>query len=265
MTVVSKAVTMRALWTGAVSFGLVNIPVKLYSGAEQDDNVDLRMLHAKDQAPIRYAKICSKEGIEVPFSEVVKGFEYQEGQFVVVTEEDFKAAEGEKSGTIDITEFTEEDQIDVRYLEKPYYLEPTKGGEKAYALLRESLKQSSKLAIAKFVLRNREHLAAIKPVGHVLVLNQMRFPAELRSPGGLKLPDTKLAKPEELKMAGALIKQLTKPFIPEDFHDTYTEELEDRIQAKIKHAPLPEGKPAESKPVGDLMAALKASLEAGEK
>jgi DNA end-binding protein Ku len=256
---------MRAIWTGSISFGLVNIPVKLYSGAESDDNVDLRMLHGKDQAPIRYAKICSEEGIEVPFNEIVKGFEYSEGQFVIVTDEDFKAAQGEKTNTIDITEFTDEDQIDVRYLEKPYYLEPTKGGEKAYALLREALKQSNKLAIAKFVLRNREHLAALKPVGAIVVLNQMRFPAELRSPGGLKLPDAALAKPAELDMAQALIKQLTKPFIPEDFHDTYTEELEDRIQAKIKHEPVPEGKPATTKPVGDLMAALKASLEAAEK
>jgi DNA end-binding protein Ku len=252
---------MRAIWTGSISFGLVNIPVKLYSGAESDDNVDLRMLHAKDQAPIRYAKICSEEGIEVPFKDIVKGFEYEEGKFVVVTDEDFKAAQGEKTNTVDIIEFTDEDQIDVRYLEKPYYLEPTKGGEKAYALLRESLQKSGKIAIAKFVLRNREHLAAIKPVGHVLVLNQMRFPAELRSPGGLKLPGKDLAKPEELKMADALIKQLTRAFIPEDFHDTYTEELEDRIEAKVKHQPISQAKPAPTKPVGDLMAALKASLE----
>jgi DNA end-binding protein Ku len=252
---------MRALWTGSISFGLVNIPVKLYSGAESDDNIDLRMLHAKDKAPIRYAKICSEEGIEVDYKDIVKGFEYAEGQFVVVTDEDFKAAQGEKTNTIDITEFTGEDQIDVRYLEKPYYLEPTKGGEKAYALLREALQKSGKIAIAKFVLRNREHLAAVKPVGRVLVLNQMRFPAELRSPGGLKLPEKNLAKPDELKMADALIKQLTRPFIPEDFHDTYTEELEDRIEAKIKHQPAPAAHPADTKPVKDLMAALKASLE----
>jgi DNA end-binding protein Ku len=256
---------MRALWTGSISFGLVNIPVKLYSGAEQDDNVDLRMLHKTDEAPIRYAKICTAEGVEVPYNEIVKGFEYSEGQFVIVTDEDFKAAQGEKTNTIDISEFTDEGQIDVRYLERPYYLEPTKGGEKAYALMREALKNSGKIAIAKFVLRNREHLAAVKPVGHVLVLNQMRFPAELRSPGGLKLPDSKSVKPDELKMADALIKQLTKPFIPEDFHDTYTEELEERIEAKIKHEPVSKSKPADTKPVADLMAALKASLEATKK
>lgn len=256
---------MRAIWTGSISFGLINIPIKLYSAAEQDDNVDLRMLHKTDQAPIRYAKICTKEGIEVPFEDVVKGFEYEEGKFVIVTEADFRAAQGEKSNTVDITEFTGEDQIDVRYLEKPYYLEPTKGGEKAYALLRESLKQSGKIAIARFVLRNREHLAAIKPVGQLLVLNQMRFPAELRSPGGLKIPDNKHIKPEELKMAGTLIKQLTKPFIPEDFHDTYTEELENRIEAKVNKQPISDTPPTEAKPVKDLMAALKASLEETQK
>lgn len=257
---------MRAIWTGSISFGLINIPVKLYSGSETDDNVDLHMLHAKDEAPIRYAKICTKEGVEVPYNEIVKGFEYGDGKFVVVTDDDFAAAQGEKSSTIDIVEFTGEDQIDIRYLEKPYYLEPTKGGEKAYALLREALKQSGKIAVAKFVLRNREHLAALKPVGAIVVLNQMRFPAELRTPGGLKLPAASLAKPAELEMAQTLIKQLTKPFIPEDFHDTYTEELEDRIEAKVKHEPTPkEGKPTETKPVGDLMAALKASLAESKK
>lgn len=252
---------MRALWTGSISFGLINIPVKLYSGSTSDDNVDLHMLHAKDQSPIRYAKICAQEGVEVPYEEVVKGFEYDKGHFVVVTDEDFAAAEGEKTSTIDISIFTDEDEIDVRYLDKPYYLEPSKGGEKAYALLREALKQSSKLAVARFVLRNRQHLAAIKPVGAVLVLNQMRFPGELRSPGGLKLPAKGHTKPAELEMAQALIKQLTKPFIAEDFHDTYTEELEDRIEAKVKHQPLPKEHPADTKPVADLMAALKASLE----
>jgi DNA end-binding protein Ku len=255
---------MRAIWTGSISFGLVNIPIKLYSGAESRDGIDLRMLHKPDQAPIRYAKICTEEEKEVDFKEVVKAYEYEKGHFIVLDEEDFKAAEGEKTSTIDINIFTDEDQIDVRYLEKPYYMEPAKGGEKAYALLREALKKSDKIAIARFVLRQREHLAAIKPVGAVLVLNQMRFPADLRTPGGLKLPEAGGIKSDELKMAGALIDQLTKPFIPEDFHDTYTEELEERIEAKIKHQPAPQAH-AKTKPVGDLMAALKASLEETKK
>jgi DNA end-binding protein Ku len=256
---------MRAIWTGSISFGLINIPVKLYSAAESRDGIDLRMLHKKDEAPIRYAKFCSEENVEVPFSEIVKAYEYEKGEFVVLGEEDFKAAEGEKSATIDIEEFTDEDQIDVRYLEKPYYLEPTKGGEKAYALLRESLKKSGKIAVARFVLRQREHLAAIKPVGGVIVLNQMRFPADLRTPGGLKLPGEDLAKPEELKMAQTLIDQLTKPFIAEDFHDNYTEELEERIEAKVKNQPVSAAHKPDAAPVKDLMAALKASLEATKK
>ncbi|HEY6736767.1 MAG TPA: Ku protein, partial [Candidatus Saccharimonadia bacterium] len=194
----------------------------------------------------------------------VKAYEYDDGRFVVLDEDDFKAAQGEKSATIDIAEFTDEDQIDVRYLERPYYMEPAKGGEKAYALLREALRESGKIGVARFVLRARQHLAAIKPVGGVLVLNQMRFPADLKAPGGLKLPARGLAKPEELDMAHKLIDQLTKPFIAEDFHDTYTEELEVRIEAKVKHEPLPEkAKPAA--PVKDLMAALKASLESTKK
>jgi DNA end-binding protein Ku len=255
---------MRAIWTGSISFGLVNIPIKLYSASESRDGIDLRMLHSKDQAPIRYAKICSEEGIEVPFKDIVKGFEYADGEFVIITDEDFEAADAKKTSTVDIVEFTDEHQIDVRYLERPYYLEPQKGADKAYTLLREALRESNKLAVAKFVLRQREHLALIKTVGHVLVLNQMRFPADLRSPGGLKLPTAEPLK-KEVDMALKLIDQMTEPFIPEDFHDTYTEEIEARIEAKVKGQPTPAGKPAEAAPVKDLMAALKASLEAAEK
>jgi len=252
---------MRALWTGSISFGLINIPVKLYSASETRDGIDLHMLHAKDKGQIRYAKICELEDKEVPYDEIVKGFEYEDDKFVVITDEDFEAAEGPKTSTIDIAEFSDEDEVDIRYLEKPYYLEPAKGGEKAYALLREALKKTGKIAISRFVLRQREHLAALKPVGAALVLNQMRFPADLRTPGGLKLPHGLDTKPAELEMAQALIKQLTKPFIPEDFHDTYTEELEDRIEAKVKHQPVTKAAPSDTKPVKDLMAALKASLE----
>jgi DNA end-binding protein Ku len=250
---------MRAIWTGSISFGLVNIPVKLFSASETREGIQLHMLHAKDQAPIRYAKFCSAEGVEVPFSDIVKGYEYAEGEYVVITDEDFEAADAKKTSTVDIVEFTSEDQIDVRYLERPYYMEPQKGADKAYELLREALRQSNKLAVAKFVLRQREHLAVIKTVGQVLVLNQMRFPADLRSPGGLKLPTGK-ADQRELEMALKLVDQLTEPFIAEDFHDTYTEELQARIEAKVKGQPVPEGKPADTKPVKDLMAALKASL-----
>ena len=255
---------MRAIWTGSISFGLVNIPIKLYSAAETREGIELHMLHNKDQSPIRYAKICTQEGVEVPFSDIVKGFEYADGEYVVITDEDFESADVKKTSTIEITEFTNEDQIDVRYLERPYYLEPQKGADKPYTLLREALRQSNRLAVAKFVLRQREHLALIKAVGGVLVLNQMRFPADLRSPGGLKLPTAK-PDPKEVNMALKLIDQLSAPFIPEDFHDTYTEELQARIDAKVQGKPTPAKHQTETAPVKDLMAALKASLEDAQK
>jgi DNA end-binding protein Ku len=256
---------MRAIWTGAISFGLINIPVKLFSGAESTDGIDLHMLHAKDQSPIRYAKICKEEDKEVPYDEIVKGYEYAKGEYVVVTDDDFESADVKKTTTIDIVEFADENQVDVRYLERPYYMEPSKGGEKAYALLREALRQKNRLAVATFVLRQREHLALIKAVGQVLVLNQMRYPADLRSPGGLKLPPKSAAKPGEIEMANKLIDQLTHPFVPEDFHDTYTEELQTRIEAKVKGKPAPKPEDAPTKPTADLMAALKASLEVAAK
>ena len=253
---------MRAIWTGAISFGLINIPVKLYSGSESREGLDLRMLHKTDQAPIRYAKICSKEGKEVPFEEIVKGYEYTKGQFVVLSDEDFEAADSKKTSTIDIVEFADEDEIDVRYLDKPYYLEPGKGADKPYALLREALRQRNRLAVATFVLRQRGHLALIKTVGQVLVLNQMRFPADIKSAGGIKLPPKTAATERELDMALKLVDQLTHPFIPEDFHDTYTEELQTRIDAKVKGKPAPSPEAAPATPTQDLMAALIASLEA---
>jgi DNA end-binding protein Ku len=256
---------MRAIWTGSISFGLVNIPIKLYSAAETREGIQLHMLHNKDQAPIRYAKICTEEGTEVAYQDIVKGFEYADGEYVVITDEDFDKADSKKTSTIEIVEFTNEDQIDVRYLERPYYLEPQKGADKAYALLREALRRSGKLAVARFVLRQREHLALIKAVGSVLVLNQMRFPADLRTPGGLKIPSEESATDKEIDMALKLVDQLTEPFIPEDFHDTYTEELQARIDAKVQGKPAPAGKPAEAAPVKDLMAALKASLEEANK
>jgi DNA end-binding protein Ku len=256
---------MRAIWTGSISFGLINIPVKLFSASESRDGLDLRMLHGKDNSPIRYAKICKEEDKEVPFDEIVKAYEYAKGEYVVLSDEDFEAADAKKTSTIDIVEFADENQIDVRYLEKPYYLEPGKGADKPYALLREALRDRNKLAVATFVLRQREHLALIKTVGQILVLNQMRFPADLRSPGGLKLPGKDVTTERELDMAVKLVDQLTKPFIPEDFHDTYTEELQTRIEAKVKGQPAEHTKTATAKPTQDLMAALKASLEAAGK
>lgn len=252
---------MRAMWKGSISFGLVNVPVRLYAGAESA-GLDLHMLHKTDQSPIRYAKICRKDGKEIAFEDIVKGYEYQEGDYVVLTDEDFEKASPERSKTVEIIQFVDEADIDVRYFEKPYYLEPDRGADKQYALLRDALAKSGRVALAKFVLRNREHLAAIKPVGRMLVLEQMRFPAEVREPSGLNLPEAKAGK-QEVELALALIDQLSSGFAPEDYHDTYNERLEEIIEAKAKGRKPKKAAGKEPAPtkVNDLVAALRASLD----
>jgi len=238
----------------------------MYSAAQSREGIDLDMLHKDDHAPIRYARICSKDGQEIPWNDIVKGYEYQDGDYVVLTKKEMDSIDVKKTQTIDIQQFVLESDIDIRYFEKPYYLEVVKGGEKAYTLLRQALATSGKLALATFVLHEREHVAVIKPVGRVLVLNQMRYPTDLREPGDLHLPSDNDVTAAELEMAVKLIKQGTKPFIPEDYHDTYTEELEDMIKSKVKgkgkKTPISKTKPAATHTSSkDLMHALKASLK----
>lgn len=255
---------MRAIWSGLVSFGLINIPVKLYAGSESRGGIELNMVRKSDLSPIGYKKVAKIDEREVSFGEIVKAYEYQPGEYVVVDEHDLEKATAKRTKTIDIQEFTNEAEIDVRYFDRPYYLEPDRGADKPYALLRQALQASRKVAVARFVLRNREHLAAIKPIGDALILNQMRFPSEIRSPAGLKLPDAKAASPAEIDMATELVEKLTRPFIPEDFHDTYTEQLESVIEAKVKGRQT-QAEPAPATTTSkDLMAALKASLEQGQ-
>lgn len=253
---------MRSIWTGSISFGLVNIPIKMYSGSESHDGLDLHMLHKEDHSPVRYARICRRDGKEIPYDEIVKGYEYQDGDYIELTKEDFKRADAKKTKSLEIKQFVEEKEIDSRYYDKPYYLEPAKGAERAYALLREALEQSDKVALVKYAMRARDNMGAVKPIGRALVLNQMRFPADLRDAGDLKLPDKDLASKEEIEMALALLKQQSKPFIPEDWHDTYTEELEEVIEEKAKgHKPKAHNKEPKETKVKDLMSTLKASLE----
>lgn len=252
---------MRPMWTGSISFGLVNIPVNLYSGSNPRQGLDLDMLHKVDHSPIRYARICRKDGQEVPWDDIIKGYEHQEGDYIVLTKEELARADAKKTKTIDIQQFSDEHEIDVRYFEKPYYLEPVKGGEKAYALLREALESSKKVAVVIWVFHQREHLGLIKPVGNALVLDQMRFPSDLRTGGELKLPTDKVTD-KEVEVALALIKQQTKPFIAEDYHDTYTEEIEKLIAQKAKGKKLkPLSKEPKQTSAKDLMATLKASLK----
>lgn len=254
---------MRPIWNGSISFGLINIPVRMYSAANPRQDIDLDMLHKADHAPIRYARICRKDGQEIPWDDIVKGYEYQEGDYIVLTKKEMEELDVAKTQTIDIQQFVDEGEIDIRYYEKPYYLEVDKGGDKAYALLRVALQKSGKLALAKFVLHEREHVGVIKPVGRALVLNQMRFPTDIREPGELSLPTDKGLTDKEIEMALKLVKQETRPFIAEDLHDTYTEELEELIKAKTKGKKPKKisTRAPEATTAKDLMAALKASLK----
>jgi DNA end-binding protein Ku len=253
---------MRAIWTGSIAFGLVNIPVKMYSGSESHDGLHLHMLHRTDNSPVRYARICRKDGTELAYDDIVKGYEYQDGDYVTLSSEDFKKADARKTKSLEIYQFADEAEIDSRYYDKPYYLEPAKGAERAYALLREALEKSKKVALVKYAMRARDNMGAVKTIGNALVLNQMRFPADVRSPGELNLPDKNIASEAELSMAESLVKQQTKPFIAEDWHDEYTEKLEEVIEEKAHgQAPKGHGKEPEPTKVKDLMSALQESLE----
>lgn len=251
---------MRPIWTGALSFGLVTLPVQLYS-ATAGTELDLDYLHKTDLSPIRYAKVCRKDGKEIPYEEIVRGYEYSDGDYVVLTDEDFKKANVRKTQLIDVVSFTQESEIDPIYSEKPYYLEPIEGSDKAYVILREALKKSKKVGVAKFVLREREHLGIVKPVGDLLVLDQLRFASEIKTPKGLDIPEREPSV-KEIGMALELINELTEHFKPEKFHDTYQEELQEVIDEKTKgKTPQAKGRKPEITKSRDLMEALKASLE----
>ncbi|HEY9744635.1 MAG TPA: Ku protein [Oculatellaceae cyanobacterium] len=255
---------MRSIWTGSLSFGLVNIPIRLYSGTKRE-RLDFDLLHKKDLSPIRYARVCKAEGKEVPYEEIVKGYEYEKGEYVVLTEEDFERANVRKNKSIEIISFAQQEEIDPNYFEKPYWIEPDKGAARAYALLREALRESGRVGIAQFVLRNREHLCIVRPEGEALALNQMRFASELQEPSSLQLPERAKPDAKELSLALSLIDQFTEPFRPENYKDTYHEELERLIEEKLSgKAPAKMGKAPEPTKVRDLMSLLKASLEQQE-
>ncbi len=249
---------MRSIWTGAIGFGLVNIPVKLYS-AVQGSELDLDMLDKKDHSNIRFKRINENTGKEVAWENIVRGYKIDE-KYVVLTDEDFKKASPEKNKMIEIAEFINEADIDSIYYEMPYYLEPEKAGVKAYALLRDALTKTKKAALGNFVLRTRENLCIIKPMGDILVVNKIRFEQEIRKTDDINTPGTS-SKPAELKMAIELINQLTGDFDISKYKDTYSDELMKLIQAKAKgkKAPAPHMKVVHST-AKDLMSQLKASL-----
>ena len=252
---------MRAIWSGTISFGLVTIPVRLFSGS-QSNSLDLDMLRKDDLCPVKYARVCRSDGKEIPYEDIVKGYEYREGDYVVLEPEDFEKANVRKTKTIDIQDFVMESEVDTIFFQKPYYLEPDKGGDKPYALLREALKKSKKVGIANFVMRNHEHIAVLKPYGKLLLLNQLRYHDEIRDTDELNLPESKLVNDKELKMAISLIDQTTAKFKPEEYEDTYIEDLKKIIEAKAKgKKPKVKGKEPKKSNVVDMMTLLKKSLE----
>lgn len=257
---------MRSLWTGAIGFGLVNIPVHLYSGTSQESQLDLDMLHKGDLSSIRYAKVCKSEGEEVSYDEIVKGYEVADGEYIVLTDEDFERANVAKSKTLEVVSFTQASEINPNYFSKFYLLEPDKGGERAYTLLREALSKADKVGIVKFVLRNREHIGIVRAEGKMLVLNQMHYESEIQSGDSLKIPAGKKVEQKELAMALSLIEQLTEPFDPTQYHDTYQEELRRVIEEKAAgKKPTSKGEAPQPTKVKDLMSLLKASLEKRDK
>lgn len=249
---------MKAIWTGSVGFGLVNIPVKMYSAIDSS-TLDLDMLDKKDHSNIKFKRVNETTGKEVVWENIVKGYQLN-NKYVVLEDKDFEKASPEKTNHIEIDQFVDEHEIDSSYFEQPYYLEPQKTGTRAYALLRDALKKSGKAGVGTFVMRNREHLCILKATDDVIVLNRIRFAQEIRPTSDLKLPNTK-SKPAEIKMAINLIEQLTKKFDVNKYKDTYSDKLLKIIKAKSK------GKTPSYKPMKvvhskskDLMEQLKASL-----
>ncbi|MEO6167943.1 MAG: Ku protein [Chitinophagales bacterium] len=255
---------MRPIWTGAIGFGLVNIPVKMYS-ATQESNLDLDMLDKKDFSNIRFQRINEKTGKEVDWANIVKGYKLKD-KYIVLTDKDFEAASATKSKVIEISNFLEEGEIDTIYYETPYYLEPEKNGARAYALLRDALHKTGKVGVGTYVLRNKETLALLRPYEDLILLNKLRFAEEIRDHDEMHLPAKTAASSKELKMAISLIEQLTDKFNIESYKDAYTEALLKMIKAKSKGVKIePPKLRVAHKKTDDLMAQLKASLGARKK
>jgi DNA end-binding protein Ku len=256
----------HAIWSGSINFGLVTIPVKVFTAVKSDD-LSFNMLHAKDEGRIKYERVCSVDGKPVPWDEIVKGYEYEKGEYVILTDDDFKKVNPEATQSVDILEFVELDQINPMFFDKPYYLEPTKQGKHAYALLREALSNSKRVAIARVVIRTKEYIAAVKPLGDALVLELMHWADEIVDTGTLELPASEKLPEAEMKMAKMLIDAMSvDAFEPEKFTNKYHDELLAMIDARVNGKELPEPKkaPARSKVV-NLMDVLAKSLEASKK
>jgi DNA end-binding protein Ku len=265
----------RALWKGSINFGLVNIPVGLYP-AETSKSLDLNMLDRRDFAPIKYQRINKRTGKEVPWDQIVKGYQYQKGEYVTLSDEELRRANVEATQSVDILDFVAAAEISPVYFEKPYYLEPQKNGRRAYMLLREVLIKSDKVAIARVVIRTREHLAAVIPQGNLLILNLLRFQHELRDSKGLDIPEAgskgRAISAGELQMAERLIEAMSGPWNPAKYRDEYRQDLENLIEKKIKSG-RPRSVSASTKAsarktggkVVDIMSLLRRSVDQAQK
>lgn len=254
---------MRAIWKGAISFGLVNIPIALYP-ATRSEELKFRLLRASDHSPVNYKRVAEADGKEVPWDQIVKGYEHEKGKFVVLKDEDFQRVDIEATQTVDITRFVKLVEVNPIYFHKPYYMEPQKGGDKAYVLLREALEASGRIAIAKVVIKTRQHLAAVKPQEDGLMLELMHFANELIDVEEFKLPKTKAVGKKELQMAQSLIDSMSDEWKPEEYEDEYRAALEKVIEEKLEKGdrarPAP-AKKSKATNVIDLVSILQKSLD----
>ena len=254
----------RAIWKGSISFGLVNIPIALYPATRREE-LKFRLLRKSDLSPVNYKRVAEKDGREVPWDQIVKGYEYEKGRYVVLKDEDFERVDLEATQTVDIQDFVDQEEIDPMFFYKPYYLEPQKGGDKAYALLRDALKDSNKVGIAKVVIKTRQYLAGVKPEDGALVLELMHFADELADPQKLHVPKKLEIGKREMTMAKSLIDSMSSKWEPQKYKDDYREALMEVIEEKVEAG----GKEIEEKPkkalkptkVIDLVSVLQKSLE----
>ncbi len=254
----------RAIWKGSISFGLVNIPIALYPATRREE-LKFRLLRKGDLSPVNYKRVAEKDGKEVPWDQIVKGYEYEKGKYVVLKDEDFERVDLEATQTVDIQDFVDQEEIDPMFFYKPYYLKPQKGGDKAYALLRDALKDTNKVGVAKVVIKTRQYLAGVKPEDGALVLELMHFADELADPEKLHVPKKMEVGKREMSMAKSLIDSMSSKWSPEKYKDDYREALMEVIEEKVEAG----GKEIEEKPrkapeptkVIDLVSVLQKSLE----
>jgi DNA end-binding protein Ku len=254
----------RTMWKGAISFGLVAIPIRMYPATEEK-SLKFNQLHDKDHGRIKYLRVCSVCGEEVPFEHIVKGYEYEKGKYVILEDEDFDAVPVESSRAIDIIQFVDIEEIDPIYFQKSYYLVPEEVGVKAYALLRQAMSEDGRVGIAKVAIREKEHLAALRFKDDVFVMETMFWPDEIRAAEFEELDKKITVRPQEVQMARSLIENLTSEFDPAQFKDEYREALVDIVEKKVAGEEIERIEAPEETKVVDLMDALKASVEATKK